>query len=796
MAKKRIAVLTSGGDAPGMNPAVRAVVRMAISKGCEAFCVHEGYEGLVLGGDLIKRAEWDDVRGYLVLGGTKIGSARCAAFRERPGRLAAAKNLVMRGIDALIVCGGDGSLTGADIFRKEWPSLLEELVKTGQLAAETAAQHKHLNIVGLVGSIDNDLSSTDATIGCFTSLTRICDAVDCIVDTAESHQRAFIVEVMGRHCGWLALMAAISTGADFVFIPESPPEGDWRKELSNVVTRHREIGKRHTTVIVAEGAIDRALNKIPCHAIHDHLSKELGLDTRVTTLGHLQRGGSPCFYDRMLGTLQGAEAVSAVLAATRSSESPVIAIIENKIVQQSLKEAVALTLRVPEAIRAQDFDLAMRLRDSEFTEYYNSYRITTALHQPELLLPKDKRLRIGIIHVGAPAGGMNSATRAAVAYCEARGHTPVALYNGFSGIIRHHSDKPLGAVREISWLAADEWVSKGGSEIGTNRTLPSENMKEVAFVFSKYNIQALFIIGGFEAFAALSELRKARDEYEEMKMPMVLLPATISNNVPGTEYSLGSDTCLNYLTEYCDTLRQSASSSRRRVFVVETQGGESGYIATLAGLSVGALAVYTPEEGISLNMIAKDFNCLKVTFERDRGQNQAGAFHRCVDAANRLREADPAQREVVQDVHDADHCRHHPRGVQGQVRGAHWSARPLPAGQAAIRPVGFFPMQLTANFQSDRLRALRFAVKSMQHIETYAGMSGDDIAADPMSCAVIGVRGARVSFSPMLQVEATETDWKHRRPKNEFWMSLSGLSDTLAGRPRDTAVRDVEVCPV
>ena len=239
MAKKRIAVLTSGGDAPGMNPAVRAVVRMAISKGCEAFCVHEGFEGLVLGGDLIKRAEWDDVRGYLVLGGTKIGSARCAAFRERPGRLAAAKNLVMRGIDALVVCGGDGSLTGADIFRQEWPGLLEELVKSGQLAAETASQHKHLNIVGLVGSIDNDLSSTDATIGCFTSLTRICDAVDCIVDTAQSHQRAFIVEVMGRHCGWLALMAAISTGADFVFIPESPPAGDWREELSSVVTTVR-----------------------------------------------------------------------------------------------------------------------------------------------------------------------------------------------------------------------------------------------------------------------------------------------------------------------------------------------------------------------------------------------------------------------------------------------------------------------------------------------------------------------------------------------------------------------------
>jgi 6-phosphofructokinase 1 len=149
-------------------------------------------------------------------------------------------------------------------------------------------------------------------------------------------------------------------------------------------------------------------------------------------------------------------------------------------------------------------------------------------------------------------------------------------------------------------------------------------MKEVAFVFRKYKIQGLLVVGGFEAFASLSELRKARDEYEEMNIPMVILPATVSNNVPGTEYSLGSDTCLNALIEYCDTCRQSAAASRRRVFVIETQGGESGYIATLSGLSVGALAVYTPEEGISLAMIVQDIDCLRATFEKDRGQNRAG----------------------------------------------------------------------------------------------------------------------------------------------------------------------------
>jgi 6-phosphofructokinase 1 len=227
------------------------------------------------------------------------------------------------------------------------------------------------------------------------------------------------------------------------------------------------MGKRTTLIIIAEGAIDQNLNKISPEMVKELLSGELKLDTRVTTLGHVQRGGAPCAYDRMLSTLQGAEAVNAVLDATPETESPVITVIENKICRKPLVEAVRLTQLVPAAIAAKDFEQAMHLRDAEFSEYFHAYQITSAAEQPELLLPENKRMRIGIIHVGAPCGGMNAATRAAVAYCLARGHTPVGLYNGFSGLIRHHDDKPLGSVREISWLEADAWVSRGGSEIGT-----------------------------------------------------------------------------------------------------------------------------------------------------------------------------------------------------------------------------------------------------------------------------------------------------------------------------------------
>ena len=235
--RERIGVMTSGGDAPGMNGAVRAVIRTAISKGCEAYAIYEGYEGLVQGGNLIKRMLWQDVRGWLSEGGTLIGTARCKAFYERPGRLTAAKNLVGAGIDALIIVGGDGSLTGADTFRSEWPGLLDELHRTGELSQNQVERHRHLNIVGMVGSIDNDMSSTDATIGCYSSLGRICESVDNIDSTALSHQRAFVIEVMGRHCGWLALMAGVSTGADFVFIPEEPPTEDWKAQMCSIIKK-------------------------------------------------------------------------------------------------------------------------------------------------------------------------------------------------------------------------------------------------------------------------------------------------------------------------------------------------------------------------------------------------------------------------------------------------------------------------------------------------------------------------------------------------------------------------------
>jgi 6-phosphofructokinase 1 len=262
----------------------------------------EGYSGLIIGTEkYIRPLEWKEVQCILDKGGTIIGTARSKEFRERSGRLLACKNLIKNGISYLIVVGGDGSLTGCYVLRKEWRGLVEELEKKNEITKEEALKYgSYLNIVGLVGSIDNDLASTDITIGAISSLHRICEAVDSISSTATSHQRAFVVEVMGRNCGWLALTAAIANAADYLFLPECPPEENWEAKMCEVIQKHRLMGKRKSIIIIAEGAIDRNLKPILASYVQNLISTQLGVDSRVTTLGHVQRGGTPAAFDRFL----------------------------------------------------------------------------------------------------------------------------------------------------------------------------------------------------------------------------------------------------------------------------------------------------------------------------------------------------------------------------------------------------------------------------------------------------------------------------------------------------------------
>ncbi|KAI9031220.1 phosphofructokinase-domain-containing protein [Hyaloraphidium curvatum] len=773
-----------------MNAAVRAVVRMSLARGCIPYVVFEGWQGLVDGGSKLKRVGWEDVRGIMSLGGTVIGSARSVDFRKREGRLRAAFNMVLAGIDALIVCGGDGSLTGADMLRSEWPSLIEELLSQNRITAEQAEPvKKMLTIVGLVGSIDNDMASTDITIGANTSLHRICESLDSIVSTALSHQRAFVVEVMGRHCGWLALMAAIAVAADWVFLPERPPPlteaySDWQTEMCESLARARKMGNKKTIVIVAEGAIDRDLKPITSDMVKKVLEERLGLDTRVTLLGHVQRGGTPSAFDRYLGTVQGAKAVDAVLESTPETPSPMIGMSNNQIIKIPLMEAVKMTHEVAAAVAKHDFARAMELRDPDFQAAYDAYVMSTIISQQIGDMPVDpeRKLRVAVMHVGAPAGGMNAATRAFVRLLLNRGHTVLGIFNGFVGLSE-------GSMKVLSWADVNGWTTKGGSELGTNRDQPSPlatpaglsikskggsfvDIALIAYNLQKFNIQALMIVGGFEALTSVITLYQGRSIYPAFCIPIVHLPATVSNNVPGTDYSIGSDTALNAIVSACDTIKLSAAASRKRVFVVEVQGGNCGYLATLGGLATGATNCYIPEEGVNLERLQNDVKHLirRYSEEDELGIPNEGR----IILRNEGVSGSTYTTEVLSSIFHEEG-----RGL--------FDSRTATLGHVQQ---GGVPSPL------DRIRATRMAVSCAEWVEANALASIDRRLADltssskggpsaklqsvycpqPETAAVIGIRGAEVVFTPIETLMA-ETDLVKRKAlEKPWWLDLQHLT--------------------
>jgi len=275
---KRIAVLTSGGDAPGMNAAIRAVVRSAIHNGWEVYGVKGGYEGLING--IFTPLGTRDVGGIMQRGGTILGSARSQEFKTERGQLKAIRSLNEAGIEGLIVIGGNGSQAG------------------------NYALHKlGFPVVGIASTIDNDLYGSDQTIGVDTALNIALEAIDRLKTTASSHQRAFLIEVMGRDCGYLALMAGLAGGAEHVLLPEVETDPE---HIAEVLTTAYEHGKSHAIIVVAEGAKYNATELSNYFTKHQ---ERLGFDLRVTILGHVQRGGNPNAVDRILASKLGAAAV-------------------------------------------------------------------------------------------------------------------------------------------------------------------------------------------------------------------------------------------------------------------------------------------------------------------------------------------------------------------------------------------------------------------------------------------------------------------------------------------------------
>ena len=594
-----------------MNAAVRAVVRTARYEGLDVHVIHEGYLGMTDGGPAIQRVTSDDVSGILHQGGTVFGTARSEAFRTKEGRQRAAANLIERGIDALVVIGGDGSLTGAHRFRTEWPDHVNALLEADEIDQATAERFSHLRVVGIVGSIDNDMFGTDMTVGVDTALHRITEAIGAIHSTASSHQRSFVVEVMGRNCGYLALMAGLATGANWIFIPEHPPEtDDWRATLCKTVSDGRRIGRRQNIVIVAEGATDKHGVPITADEVQQVLEEGLGEDTRVTILGHVQRGGAPSAFDRNLATQCGYHAVYELLRMQEEDAPTLVGTRDNRIVSSPLMESVDRTHQVADLIAEKRYAEAMQARGGSFTESFNTLR--TLVRATPSHSTGRRSCRIAIVHGGGTAPGMNTIVRAAVRVALDGGHQVLGAHTGFQGLRD-------GNITELDWMSVSGLVSHGGAELGTSRYVPASesDLTQIGQQLIDHRIDGLMVVGGFDGYDAADQLRANKHLHPGLDLPIVCVPATISNDLPATEATVGSDTAINSILSNLDRIKQTGVASRR-VFIVEVMGKDSGYLALTSGLAAGAEQVYLPEEGISLDTLLADVERLKDGFREGK----------------------------------------------------------------------------------------------------------------------------------------------------------------------------------
>jgi 6-phosphofructokinase 1 len=731
-----LAVFTSGGDSAGMNAAVRAVVRTALHHGLDVFAVYEGYLGLLSGGTFIRRMASMDVAGLLHRGGSALGSARSEEFRTRDGRRRAARNLLEVGIDALVVIGGDGSLTGADIFRREWPQLLEELVEEGAVDRATVERHPRLRLAGLVGSIDNDMFGTNMTIGADTALHRITEALDAIHSTAASHQRSFVIEVMGRNCGYLALMSSLAAGANWVLIPESPPDtDDWEDAMCAALEAGRRIGRRQNMVIVAEGAHDRNGKPITSEYVKSVLEQRLGEDTRVTILGHVQRGGSPSAFDRYLGTLLGHAAVERLLEGAADEEAQLIGIRGHQVTSSPLMECVEQTHEVARRIAAQDYETAVAMRGTGFVESLQTF-LTTIRSMPRSPVPGQRQLRLAVLHAGGPAPGMNTAARVAVRLGMDRGHVILGVRNGFLGLRN-------GDVQELDWMSVTEWTSRGGAELGISRFVPDDDaLAAVAQQLQAHRVDGLLVIGGWSGYWAAHALHVAREVWPAFRIPIVCLPASINNDLPASEISVGSDTALNSIVSDVDKIKQSAVAARR-CFVVEVMGHDCGYLALMSGLATGAERVYLPEEGITLDDLQIDVHALAEGFRQGKrlGLVINSEYADRIYTSGFMNALFEKEGGDLFDVREA---------ILGHV-------------QQGGNPSPF-----------DRIQATRMAAKCVEFLAEQASSPA------PVS-AFAGLQAGRVEFTDLARLPDL-VEPGVQRPVRQPWLSLRPMADVMAGR--------------
>lgn len=741
-----IAVMTSGGDSPGMNAAVRAVVRRALDRGVKVLGIKNGYEGLIRGEDGIVPLQWRDVGGILPRGGTFLGTARSERFRTEEGRMRAVLNMVKNGIEALIVIGGDGSLMGAHTLATEWSRHIEALSRSNP-DVEFPAGSPQLKVLGLPGSIDNDLTGTDMSIGADTALNHIVHAMDDLASTAASHQRTFVVETMGRHCGYLALASSMAGGASWVLVPEEELDLRWHQKMVQTIGKARETGRPHQMVMVAEGARHPDGLLIDSGHVKKILAERLGIDVRLTVLGHIQRGGAPTAFDRLLATRLGVAAVDMLLDSEDADLRHMLGLVRNKVAATPLIEVVENSNRIRDLIEDAEYAKVQELRGESFK---TALDLVKTLNR---ITPKHERREdshVAIVTGGADAPGMNVAVSVAARYLLNHGIPAIGSVDGFLGAVRNE-------FIHLDWNEMVGWMNRPGSELGTARLdLSDEEIDAIAANFAEQHVKGLIAVGGLGTVQNLKRLADARSRHHSLRIPIVHIPASIDNNIAGTDYCVGVDTALNNIVEAVDKIRDTAGASRR-AFIVEVMGRGCGFLSLMSALATGAEKAYLPETGISLSELNVDVENLKRSFESGKRmvlfmKNEFSSFHYTTDFIRRILEEESKEQFEVRTA------------ILGHV-------------QRGGLPSAF-----------DRILATRMAAAAATRMI-------DRVEAGAADVDVVGLSGPGVGFVSLKELLEL-MDWKAGRPKNQWFMQLIETARSLAKfAPAPTAAQCVCTAP-
>lgn len=445
----------------------------------------------------------------------------------------------------------------------------------------------------------------------------------------------------------------------------------------------------------------------------------------------------------------GAAAALVILQAHEEIPPKMIGVQGNQIVEAPLMDCVKSTRDIDKAMQECNFERALQLRGNGFQHNLRiSRRLVTCGPSTSLAPAKTPKYRFAVMNVGTPAAGTNSTIRAFVRLMRYNGHTVLGIAEGFEGLLLDCD------VHDLGWLEVSGWGSAGGSKLGANRVMPTEEtISKIADKFLEHNIQGLLVVGGFEGFASLLMLQKYRELYPAFKIPLLGIAATISNNVPGTDYSLGCDTALNTIVHSCDVLRQSAHASRKRVFIVETMGGYCGYLATMSALAAGADAAYIFEEKFSVANIQKDVACLTRKFRKDgleRGlimRNERCSVNFTTEFMCQLF-SEEGKGVFVTHGNILGHLQH--------------GDRPSPY---------------------DRILGVKYASHAvdffLEQVKKNQGSSGSVQATSLESACMLGIRGTKIETTPLTNLEP-DADFEHRIPKQQWWMSLRRLLHVLS----------------